>query len=300
MSRIINEYHLGRSCIIAEDRKNRPFIGIEKNKCPFCVENEQMIENIWLESSKDNEFVARIVNNKYPICGVDEPLYGIHDVVIDTSWHTQDPKDFSITHWESIFLLMQNRWKDLKENPRIHFIQIFKNWGKNSGASIAHSHWQIVALEEIPVTMLKEYEYSKESCVICQMMKAIEHENIILESDQWFLIAPSAPQMLYETWIIPKKHLTNYEEIDGKEIKDLSEILSKLLKSYHLMKVDTAYNICIMSGRPNEKSQYHFYIKVIPRVGNFAGFELATGCSISIINPKQYAKEIADLVGRNL
>lgn len=300
MSRMIHEFSMRRSCIIAEGRRDRPFVGAEKAKCPFCLGNEQMLENIWLENSTDNGFIARIVSNKYPICGIDKTLYGVHDVVIDTSKHIEAPKDFSITHWENVFLLMQKRWIDLKKNPRINFIQIFKNSGEKAGASIAHSHWQIVALEEIPLTMLQEYESSKAFCIICRVMRETEPASIILESDSWSIIAPKTPQMLYETWILPKNHITNYEEIDEKEMKELSKMISKLLKVYNLIKEDMAYNICMMSGRPNEKSQYHFYIKVIPRENNFAGFELATGCSISMIDPKEYAKEIADLIGGNL
>lgn len=298
MIKIINDHKMNRSCIVAESRKNRPFVAGEKSKCPFCIGNEHMLEVIHLEHKRGDHFDVRIVNNKYPVCGEGEALYGVHDVVIDTCHHQETLKDFTMEHFEILFTLMKQRWQTLSENKRIGFIQIFKNAGLKAGASIAHSHWQIVALENIPLSMKVQYDMSRELCILCDDMEKLDYDHIVLDHKEWLVVAPTAPQMNYETWIVPKRHISNYEELDEKMIQELSEVFYKLARGYERFQREIQYNICIMSAPPKMQSHYHFYIKFIPREGNFAGFEFATGCNIIMIDPKNYAKELYHLINQ--
>lgn len=289
---IFNQNKFGRSCIVANEREKRPFIGKEKKQCPFCKENDWMIDQVWLEhKDKENlDINIRIVNNKYPLCDKGEELYGIHDVVIDTPIHNANPKDYSSEHWKALLTILQERWIMIKQDKRIEFIQIFKNYGERAGASINHSHWQIVALEAPPITMDIEYEKSARGCIVCEWLKQLNTDSIIYQNKDWWIIAPDTPQMMYETWVVPKKHVSNYEQINFQMIESLSKVLKRIIGAYNQLNSEIHYNICWMSEKVNTENQYHFYIKIIPREGNFGGYELATGCSITTINPKVYAQ----------
>ncbi|MGL6174264.1 MAG: galactose-1-phosphate uridylyltransferase [Cellulosilyticaceae bacterium] len=289
---IFNECSWNRSCIVANGREKRPFIGEEKKQCPFCKENKWMIEKVWLayQDDKNLDIDIRVVNNKYPVCNQSEELYGIHDVVIDTPRHNANPKDYSKEHWKAILIILQERWKMIKQDERIRFIQVFKNFGERAGASINHSHWQIISLEEPPITMNREYEKSSRQCIVCEWLKQLNKENIIYENEEWFIIAPNTPQMIYETWVVPKKHISNYEQVNSEMIESLSGIFQKIIGAYNQLNPEVHYNICWMSEKINIENQYHFYIKIIPREGNFGGYELATGCSITTISPRDYGE----------
>ena len=72
MIKIINDHKMNRSCIVAENRKDRPFVAGEKSKCPFCIGNEHMLEDIHLEHRTGDHVDARIVKKKYTVSGSGE------------------------------------------------------------------------------------------------------------------------------------------------------------------------------------------------------------------------------------
>lgn len=307
MTTLYNNEALGSSSIISENRQKRPSEVKTEGSCPFCAQNTAAIEKIFMETiTSDGEHI-RIVNNKYPVCQIEEPLYGRHDVVIETMDHYKKPYRFSKAHWHALLMLMQSRWHELASDPRIHFIQLFKNEGAKAGASIMHAHWQIVALEEVPYTMLRHYEavketYEKVGCHLCSAKE--EDDYCIIKEEMWRLVVPEGASLPYESWIIPNTHISEFGQIEEKSLLELAGILQKALRLYEDLLPHVSYNLCVMSGRPGDDKAYHFFIKILPRTGNFAGFELATGCYINVLNPCKQAvlmkERLKHLRGNNL
>lgn len=299
---IYEDQYLVKNCIIAENRQHRPSIGETVHSCPFCVGHEKDIEKVWIEVKEEKEFLVKIINNKYPICGYDQEPYGIHDVVIDTPRHLEAPKDFSKEHWMILLETMQKRWFQIVEDPKIKFIQIFKNYGKEAGASIRHSHWQIVALDQIPYPMLYQYtqyntfEEPTKGCYICHTLQTLEEDYLIEENDRWVAIAPRTSEFAHETWLLPKIHRKGYGDLCLEEIQWAGIMLKRLLEAYEGIKPGLAFNICFMSGGIRNTLDYHFYIKIIPRLANWAGFELATHCYINTIHPKAHVQLMRGLL----
>lgn len=289
------------NCIIAEERKLRPTIGESQKACPFCKKNEELLENIHIEVSVENEEAIRIVANKYPIASEEGPIYGIHDVVIDTLNHVMHPKEFSIKHWCILLQAIQARWNELCKNSRIKFIQIFKNHGIKAGASIYHSHWQIIGLEELPYGMMHQYIHYNQrkteiECYLCQEQNNPIYEYLIKETDYWYIIAPPRPMFPYELWIIPKQHRKHYGELTEQELKDVGKVMKEVLGVYDYIVPNSAFNICFMSGGLECPLNYHFYIKTMLRKGTIAGFEIATHCAIGTKHPKKYSEEVRKLL----
>nr|WP_307990247.1 DUF4931 domain-containing protein [uncultured Niameybacter sp.] len=287
MGIMYNDEILGISCILSENRMTRPNHFKKASSCPFCPENDGDIEiEICSHTTTEGDRI-RIVNNKYPACSTHDGVYGIHDVIIETDQHNKKPWDFSKSHWEELFKVIQDRWIELSKDPRIHFIQVFKNEGVQAGASINHPHAQIIALEEIPYTMDSHYKkvemYYKETgkCRICEEM----NKNIILENEGWMLNIPEGLCFPYETWLVPKVHTSHLGELTPESIKYLGDLMHQVMELYHEMLKDVSYNLCFMSSPPNKEGSYHFFIKILPRTGEFAGFELATGCMINVGGP---------------
>lgn len=281
-----NEYFLS-NCIIAEHRRERPFISKDNSDCPFCLPHEK-------------EAFVRIVPNKYPVVDEKSSPYGIHDVVIDTPYHLQHPKDFSKAHWEALLVAMQQRWHELCKDDKVQFIQIFKNYGMAAGASISHSHSQILALENIPYGMTHQYihynMFKEEPCYLCHLASQKESTYLIMENEAFIVIAPDTPVFAYETWLIPKKHHKHYGELSQEEVKSCGLLLKRLLEAYDLLEPDCAFNICFMSGGLHNTLDYHFYIKLVLRIGNIAGFEIATHCTFNMIHPKSQVKHLKNIL----
>ncbi|MGL5675705.1 MAG: galactose-1-phosphate uridylyltransferase [Cellulosilyticaceae bacterium] len=298
MSYLYNEPILAASSIVAPKRTARPSVDKEaKDQCPFCKENAHMLEHLWLEKHTEAEDRIRIVNNKYPITG--EDLKGAHDVVIDTLKHNRHIATFGEGHWYDLLEIMQKRYRMLaKENE---CIQIFKNNGQKAGASIAHSHWQIVALAQIPYTLMQHYEKLEEAsrktgCYLCHQMVMQTLGEVILESDRWWVIAPYVSGFPHETWLLPKRHFGDLAAMTDDEMRSLGQLMMQVTKAYQHILPDGHYNICMMNGKVQGDEYYHFYIRFLPRIGQIAGFELATGCFIQSVEPREHAKQMAALM----
>lgn len=283
------ENYFNQENIIAPGRQARPMIDATNGDCPFCLENKDSLEKIIAERWQGQELIARIVANKYPATHA-LGTRGKHDVVIDTAHHKEHPKDFSSNHWEALLVVMQERWQQLAQDTDIRFIQIFKNYGALAGASISHSHWQILALAEVPRLVIKQYEtyHGGATCYLCQMQQRQEGW-LVGEDKNWLLWVPPVPAYPYEVWLVPKKHCQHYGQLSIEEIKGLGSLLKYLLKAYDALEAGRAFNICFMSGDLQGRWPYHFHIKLVMRIGQIAGFEIATGCHILSVSPADYA-----------
>ena len=287
--------NFSRETIIAPNRRKRPMIDKQTVECPFCSHNTGKLEKIIKEVSIGSEARIRIVANKYPLVEIED--MGVHDVIIDTDKHNQQPRDFSIRHWTILLKLISERWNDLVKDGRYDFIQIFKNSGRLAGASIYHSHWQLIALNKVPYTMVEKYnKYSKtQYCYLCNEYHLKECISIY-ETNSFRVIVPPKPEYYYEVWIVPKSHKHYYGDISQDEMEQLGYILKSMLRVYNIIVPEVDYNICMMSGDISRKWEYHFHIRLMMRVSYVAGFEISTGCSILTIEPKTYALQIKQLL----
>lgn len=302
MGCMYNHPSLGYSCIISETRKHRPNISEDAQKaCPFCKGNEHLIEKVYIEKALDDGDCIKIINNKYPVCieGVD----GIHDVIVDTNSHDKSPLAFTHQHWVALFESIKERIEQIKCHVDISFIQVFKNYGKHAGASIAHSHWQIIALNQTPLTMVNEYKQTaqyvqEKGCLFCKEAEEKSEQTYIYDTAGWLAYAPTCTSIPHETWIIPKLHKSHFEDLSKADFEQLATLMMQLLQAYEVILPNGHYNICMMAGRPGKDKDYHLFFKILPRTGNFAGFELATGCFISVVGAERHAQDMRDALNK--
>ncbi|MEF9959675.1 MAG: DUF4931 domain-containing protein [Niameybacter sp.] len=302
---IYNDDVLSISSILSENRQTRPNHFLKASLCPFCLEHADQIETVQKEAMTKEGDHIRIVKNKYPACDEKGMVYGIHDVIIETDDHQKKPWQYGIGHWETLLWVMQERWLDLAAHPRIHFIQIFKNEGERAGASISHAHSQIIALEEVPCTIethykkVEDYGHKLEKCRLCEEVASGIWR--IFTEEGWEIAVPEGMALPDETWIMPQKHINHIGELTKQDRLALAKLIHTVLNVYHKWLGDISYNLCIMGGRPKSDTHYHFFVKLLPRTGNFAGFELATGCTINMVSAKTQRammhKMILDLEG---
>jgi UDPglucose--hexose-1-phosphate uridylyltransferase len=239
---------VGRWVIISTDRAKRPTDFVREQMkmkggfCPFCYGNESKTPPEILAyrphhnggpGPKDSPgWTIRVVPNKFPALGIEgninrraEGMFdrmngiGAHEVIIETPDHaaslaTMPPKRIEDTLWA-----FRDRILDLKQDKRFKYILIFKNHGEAAGASLEHPHSQLIALPILPRLVVeelegaKQYYIYKERCVFCDIIRQ-EMENglrVVGENDQFLTIAPYAPRFPFETWILPKRHESAFE-----------------------------------------------------------------------------------------
>ncbi len=326
----------GRWVIIAVERAKRPTdFAIEKEIkkggfCPFCYGNEHItppeIYAIREPNTKPNTegWKVRVVPNKFPALQREGELHkkgiglydwisgiGAHEVIIESPFHELSLAELPLQHFELVIKTYINRIKALYEDERIVYVQVFKNHGAIAGASLEHSHTQIIAIPTMPKAIterlnagLKYYEF-KERCLFCDIIwqEEKEKERIVMQSKFFLAYCPYASRFPFEVTIIPYTHSSDFTSMREEEIADFSYILkSTLLKLKHTLN-DPPYNF-VLHTIPNEvflrkkplskwhtlKETFHWHLEILPRLTKVAGFEWGTDFYINPTPPEVAAR----------
>jgi len=231
---------------------------------------------------------------------------GAHEVIVESPDHTMTLAKMTEKNIENIFWAFRDRVIDLKRDKRFRYILIFKNHGEAAGASLEHTHSQLIALPIVPklpaeeVVGAKTYFNYKERCVYCDIIRQEKDEavRIIEENTDFIAVCPFAPRFPFETWILPKQHTAFFEDAQKREYEQLAKLMKTLM-----MKVDRvldmpAYNMIIHSSPFHESTHdfYHWHIELIPTLTKVAGFEWGTGFYINPTPPEEAAQFLRDAV----
>ncbi|MDO8741444.1 MAG: DUF4921 family protein [Candidatus Woesearchaeota archaeon] len=306
------DYLLDRWVIITEGRKRRPrefkrLVRIEPQKtCPFCPGHENLSPPEIYRVTKDGKWSARVIPNKFPAVskvgsaniitrGFLErtSAYGSHEIVIETPFHTKQLSDLPIEDQKEIFKVYALRVKELLKDPKAKYVVVFKNEGKEGGASLQHSHAQIISYPIIPTLVREElnafdaYMDKNYGCPYCKIIKQERNSpRFIKENGSFIAFAPYASRFNYEAWIFPKKHFKTFTDFTDREFHSLAEIINLILD--RVMKVTDSYNLYFHYAPAQH--DFHFHVEIAPRIAYWAGFEFSTNDVMNTISPEKAAK----------
>ncbi len=278
MSRYIPDILSRRWVIVSPQRLGRPGEAKKKHPpaggCPFCPGHEKTTTPEVMRYGKGEPntpgWQVRVIPNKFPITDY-------HEVFIHTPSCHQELESLSLDHLELIFKAYRERFNLYRKKGQVI---IFCNHREHAGASLKHSHSQLVVLPfQINVDTLAREPLT----------------NIVEENNYFITYCPEFSQWPYEVWITPKIENKIFGDITNEEIKEFVKIfqktlksLEKIYKSHNISHVPFAYNFYIY---PKE----NWYLRVIPRFVYRAGFELGTGLSVNIIDPIEAARQFKEM-----
>lgn len=316
----------GRWVIIATDRAKRPSDFVREKVeirgsgfCPFCYNNESKTPPEIMAYRSDGSardtpgWSLRVVPNKFPALRIEgtlnrqgEGLYdkmegiGAHEVIIETPDHHKTVATLPPQAIEDVLWAFRDRVVDLKKDRRFKYILIFKNHGEAAGASLEHTHSQLIALPVVPKRVLEELEGAmeyyrfRERCIFCDMIlqEAESRIRMIGENNAFVAIQPFAPRFPFETWIVPKSHQSAFEESMTPEYAQFAVILKDILMRLDLVLEYPAYNFVIhTSPIPDSLNEhYHWHMEIMPKLTKVAGFEWGTGFYINPTPPEEAAR----------
>ncbi|MCL6583088.1 MAG: galactose-1-phosphate uridylyltransferase [bacterium] len=321
---------IGRWVIIATERAKRPsdFISQPQERmkgfCPFCVGNEDKTPPEVLayrqSGTRPNTpgWSVRVVPNKFPALKIEGELdkravglydqmngVGAHEVIIETPDHDLSLANLPLENFAQVIQAYQDRVIDLKRDPRFQYVLIFKNHGHAAGASLDHSHSQLIALPVIPKRVVEEirgtntYYLYRDRCIICDIIhQELEMEVRLIDQNQHFIaLAPFASRFPFETWVIPKGHAVYFEAISQDQLWALAQILKCVLQRITTALNDPPYNFLIHSAPFYEKEIgfYHWHMEIIPKLTAVAGFEWGTGFYINPTPPEEACRFLREV-----
>ncbi|MFH1479569.1 MAG: galactose-1-phosphate uridylyltransferase [Candidatus Omnitrophota bacterium] len=292
--------------------------------CPFCTGNEAMtppeVDAIRKPHSDPDTpgWSVRIVPNKFPALTMEGNLekrgvglydmshgLGAHEVVIETPNHNKDMADLSEEEIKDILLKYRSRTIALEKDDRFKYVLIFKNHGEPAGASLEHTHTQIVALPIVPKRVTEElkgainYFGYRERCVFCDMIsQELQDEvRIVAQNDKFISFCPFVSRFPFETWIVPKPHSRDFKAIDDGSLIYMASILKDSLLRIKKVLKDPPYNFIIHTApvRDGINDEYHWHLEIMPKLTNVAGFEWGSGFYINPTSPEFSAKYLREV-----
>jgi UDPglucose--hexose-1-phosphate uridylyltransferase len=336
MSTPIPEYRRdpvsNRWVIIAPERSLRP-LGLsgskphirrdaERDRCPFCEGQEKHTTGeVYAirdpDSSTDGPgWTLRVVPNKFPAVRMlvditlqssgdlfeSYPGFGLHEVVIECPYHETNPTHLTDDEFRAVLMAYRSRIADMSHQSHFSYVMVFKNVGAEAGASLAHSHSQIIAMPVVPDTIRQELEGSSDyyqrfrRCVFCDIIRDAQTEGsrLIEQTENFIAVAPFAPRFACETWVLPKKHSSRYEEISDTPALELASLMRLVLRKLDTVLGYPAYNYFLHNGplRANNLPYYHWHLEIVPRTARAAGFEWGSGTFINAVLPEVAAAEL--------
>lgn len=260
--------------------------------CPFELGNEEKTPNELLRIGDDTHWRCRIVANLYHALSIEvEPNsykngcfenksgFGAHEVIIETPSHTKQMFNFTVDEFFDYFSIIQLRLKDLKKDVRIKYFSIFKNHGENAGATMEHSHSQLIATPFIPKTTQKalqfyeKYKIDTERDFFDDFIADEKNfkKGLLFENSSFIAFCPYASRYPFEINIVAKKNLTSLLDFNDVDIYSLSEVIN-----FCFLKLNNAlggpdFNMLIKNGDIQSKKTptvsilkfYHAYIKLL-------------------------------------
>jgi len=327
---------VGRWVIISTERARRPsdFAAPPPRRrngsCVLCAGQESSTpDEVWAlrpDGGLPNTpgWLARVVPNKFPALRIEGDLersgeglfdrmtgVGAHEVVIEAPVHDARIEDLPVSHVAEILRAYRERILDLGKDPRLEYVMVFKNQGEPAGASLEHTHSQLIATPIVPSMVGEELSGGlqhfriKHRCIWCDIIRQERQGGgrVILEHEGFVALAPFAPRFPFETWILPAEHRAAYEDTPPAELEALAALLSSILRRIRNTLADPPYNFMLHSAplRAGLLDHFHWHLEIIPILTKVAGFEWGTGVFINPTPPEEAAQHLRQAdVGRSV
>ena len=309
--------------------------------CPFCQGNEAMTPTPIIQVPDEGEWKLRIVENLYPVLGNDRTNpnfafglqqaidgYGRHEVVIDHASHGIRIHEMTEEHLALLLSLYRDRMEQLyHSDDRLKYVLVFKNFGPAAGASIGHTHSQIIAMPVVPDNVQSEvrssnaYYRTSHQCIFCSLIdEALTFEAtlydresgeirrkinvgqfVIERSKRFVAIKPFASRYEWEMHILPLAHQADFLDSGPEEIADLAGIFKRTMARLNAVLGGVQYNFFLHSlphgtEYSGSAEAFHWHIEICPRTSIPTGFELGSGLFVNTICPERAAEQLRNVV----
>ncbi|PWT93343.1 MAG: hypothetical protein C5B54_02020 [Acidobacteria bacterium] len=309
---------------------------INNEPCDFCPGHEESTPNPILElvhgkyeyRQHSPEWQIRVIPNRDPVFRIEGNLnrrfismydvmdaIGAHEILIEHREHI-DWDEMRAEEVSNILDAFHERLKDLSLDDRFGHLFIFKNHGPNSNSRIAHPYSTIIASPAVPERIRRELSNTrkhfdvKERCMFCdiiteELRRKDDVSGLVRMYDNFVTISPYFAQHPFETWILPRKHNSDFRNVSRDSYSELALALQENLRIVKKVVGPLSYTLLLFT-RPNKlwgsdrdywatiDADYHWHFKFFPRFprqpGFHRNFSAGSGYMINQIPPEEAAR----------
>jgi UDPglucose--hexose-1-phosphate uridylyltransferase len=294
--------------VIAPARRRRPgarpTAEVEPDdpaRCPFCEGHEgetppETFAIAPLNREPDTPgWQIRVVPNKFPAFGAwpDEKqgdggllVYraprGRQEVVVNTPRHVRSLAELDRDELARVARAWQER-AHAAHAEGFPYVHALVNEGRNAGASLPHSHSQLLWLPELPPLVLAELK--SDPCVLCRLLEEelATDLRVVARANGLALLCAYAARSPYELLVAPLE--CERDPWEGPLLGDALALVAEGLGRIHALEGEIALNLWLHAAG-------HWHIEVLPRLSVFAGVELGAGYFVCSLAPERAAVEL--------
>ena len=154
------------------------------------------------------------------------------------------------------------------------YIHVAVNEGRAAGASLLHTHSQLVWLKSVPPAVAAE---RGSPCAVCELLSSNE-----LRIEAGTVVHP-AGRSPYELLIAPLEH--DEGGLGSPELAPALAALARSIRRLHAVEGRVPLNVWL-------HAEGHWHLEVVPRLTVFAGVELGAGIYVNPLPPEEAAQAL--------
>jgi UDPglucose--hexose-1-phosphate uridylyltransferase len=306
-------------------------------ECPFCRGNEARTPPTVAAWPRSGDWAVRVVENLFPVLGADGgggPLllglqqaidgYGRHEVIIDHPRHGIALHEMETAHLVLLLTAYRERMRALyASDARLRYVLAFKNYGKAAGASIGHTHSQVIAMPVVPQNVQDEFTHARAyharhgHCIFCALVdEALTFEATVYDRDsgevrrridvgqyvvernaRFIAVKPFASRFEWEVQILPLTHQADYLALADDDLPALATLLRNTMQRLDAVIGGAQYNFFLhslphCSACADGAASFHWHLEICPRTSIPTGFELGSGLFVNTVSPEEAAARL--------
>jgi UDPglucose--hexose-1-phosphate uridylyltransferase len=263
---IVRDELSGREVVYAPGRALRP--GAKRGEiepptereladCPFCAGREDRTPPEVLAVGREGDepdtpgWTVRVVPNLYP-------AFERQEVVISSPRHVRSLAELTDEETDAI----ARAWTARARTGR--YMHALLNEGREAGASLPHSHTQLVFMDEPPPAARAESGLSLEG-------------EVVAERDGLVLLCPRVSRLPYELLIAPAAPEAG--AFESPLLPAAVGLLAEAIRRLHGVEGPIPLNAWVHDTA-------HWHIEVLPRLAVLAGIELGAGIYVNALPPE--------------
>jgi UDPglucose--hexose-1-phosphate uridylyltransferase len=259
--------------VVAPDRAKRPgaFPQLEpppdpdeRDACPFCAGREDRTPPETLRLPAEGDWQVRVVPNLYP-------AFERQEVVVHTSEHARSITELS---GEQLAIVAE-AWHSRAATARAQgfaYVHAIVNEGKAAGASLPHTHSQLIWLREPPPAVALE-----------GTMDAVTEGELVLDHSGLVALCPAVSADPYEVRVAPASRET--DAFESPLLARALDMAAEVVRRLRALEPGAPVNLWLHNGP-------WWHIDIVPRLRVPAGIELGAGIHVNPLSPGEAAARL--------
>jgi UDPglucose--hexose-1-phosphate uridylyltransferase len=253
---------------------------------------------------------VRVVPNAFPALREDAPVperdavadlftalpaSGRHEVIVNSPDAVTSLAELPLGQVQACMEVWRER---MRAHPAA-YPHLIVNERIEGGATLAHTHAQLFALDFVPAVVARERE--RFSAHAARTMGGNLLEDLVQEEvrrrarivaidDEAVLLCPYASRSPYTLMLVPRRRRERFEDDGPTGAALLHDGLSRLRRHFG---ASPPLNLWVRTA-PRDAERFCWRIDIVPRLTPLAGLELGTGVELNVVAPEQAAARLRD------